>query len=184
MHRKSETAASRFDSQPCKWPDRPQILKCVFLQPLLVYLWNNLPYTSQLPVLAANIGLTVWNTHTCLLTDWRIGSRNTFDDFKTSGIFLLFGVVKPALTQPENWKEKTKIERQHLCPPQSASPDVQTAEKHSSWCYSRSQISKRAAEAWRRPNLNQPGLRGADHAAETGFMSWHPKGALMCTAVT
>lgn len=61
-------------------------------------------------------------------------------------------------------------------------PDVQTAEKHSSCCYSRSQISKRAAEGWRRPNLNQPGLWGADHAAETaGFTSWHPMGALMCT---
>lgn len=34
---------------------------------------------------------------TRMLTDWRIGSGNTFDDFKTSGIFLLFGVVKPAL---------------------------------------------------------------------------------------
>lgn len=98
-------------------------------------------------------------THACWQAE-ELARENTFDDFNTSGIY----------------KSARK--------PGGKDKDVQTAEKHSSRCYSRSQINKRAAELWRRPNLNQPGLWGEDRAAETEFTSWHPMGALMCIAVT
>lgn len=86
-----------------------------------------------------------------------IQSGNSLDENKTFGIVstkIESKKVPEHIIQTESWREREREkgrEREHLCPLQTPQTDVwfQTPEKHSSCCYSKSQISGLDAKSWR-----------------------------------